>query len=291
MEQNKRVSELLNQTGLNWLVRTEQIKTESGILLPDNKALIRDDNNKPLSVRGNDYEVFQNHQLIDVLDKVSKQTGLPIHNGGFFGDGEKVYVQLKSNDLKLGDDRIEGYLTGINSFDGSTSLAFGPSNITISCMNKFYAAFRGINTKVRHTKNMTVKIEDILKEMDLAMEGEKKMFGEIIKLSETRIGDDDIDEVIRRLFNIKHDVDLESEDEVSTVTRNKIDEFYVDLTGELQTKNENLWGLMSGVTKYTTHTLGLPNSKGVSKDTDQLKMFGMYGERERNIFNYLTSLV
>lgn len=290
--ENNRIETLLDNVGLNWGVKTEEVQTESGIVIPGYKAIIRDDNNKPLSIRGEDYEVFNNYQLLELLDKVSQQSGLPIHNGGFFGNGEKVYIQLKSDDLKLGKDKIKGFLTGINSFDGSTSLAFGPSNITVSCMNTFYAAFRGIKSKVRHTKNMTIKIEDVLRSLDLVLVEEKKMFENIVKMSETRIGEDDIDNVIRKLFNISDGVtDLEDDDQVSTVTRNKMSRFYVDLDGEMKQKGDNLWGLFSGVTKYTTHTLGEPNSKGVKKNTDELKMFGMYGNREREIFNELAALV
>lgn len=292
MEQTNRIETLLDSVGLNWGVRTETVKSDSGILIPGYKTIIRDDNNKPLSIRGEDYEVFNNYQLIELLEKVSQKSGLPIHNGGFFGDGEKVYIQLKSNDLKLGNDKIKGYLTGINSYDGSTSLAFGPSNITVSCQNTFYAAFRGIKTKVRHTKNMVIKIEDVLKSLDISLEEEKKMFDNIIKLSETKIGEDDIDNVLRSLFNISDDItDLEDDEQVSTVTKNKISKFYIDLDGEIKSKGDNLWGLFSGVTKYTTHTLGEPNSKGISKNTDELKMFGIYGNRERQIFNDLVELV
>ena len=146
------VQEILNKTNLNWSVRTESVQTESGIILDGYNAIVREDTNVPLSVRSDSYYPYQNQELVELLDRVSGQTGLEIHKGGFFGDGQKVFVQLKSNDLRLGNDRIEGYLTGINSFDGSTSLAFGPSNITISCQNKFFAAFRELNSKVRHTK-------------------------------------------------------------------------------------------------------------------------------------------
>jgi len=130
MSQENRTQQVLNKVGLNWTVREESITTESGIIVPKSKAIIREDTNTVLSVHGDGYFPYQNHQMVDLLDKVSQQVGLPIHKGGYFGGGEKVYLQLKSNDLKLGNDRVEGFITGVNSFDGSTSLAFGPSNIT-----------------------------------------------------------------------------------------------------------------------------------------------------------------
>ena len=185
-EQSNRVQDVLNQTGLNWTVRQEALTTESGIIVPKQMAVVREDTNTVLSVHGEGYFPYQNQQLIELLDKVSNQIGLPIHRGGMFGDGAKVFIQLKSNDLKLGTDRVEGFITGVNSFDGSTSLAFGPSNITISCQNSFYAAFRNMDTKVRHTKNMIMRVDEICRGLEGVVREEAEMFDDIKKMSETR---------------------------------------------------------------------------------------------------------
>ena len=282
-----RINEVLNQTGLNWTVREEEIQTASGIIISDKKALVRNDNNSVLSVHGNGYQPYQNYQLIELLDKVSQQVGLPIHRGGSFGDGEKVFIQLKSSDFRLGNDRLEGYITGVNSFDGSTSLAFGPSNVTISCMNSFFAAFRNLETKVRHTKNMVMRIDDVCRSLENVLHEERELFENIKKLSDIRIGEKDQDWVSRILFNIEKDVDLNKIDDLSTVTRNKLTQFYVDLNGELQGKGDNLWGLFSGVTKYTTHSM----NRGNSIQNEENKMFSTYGNRERLIFNRMVELV
>jgi phage/plasmid-like protein (TIGR03299 family) len=284
MVQSNRIQDVLNQTNLNWTVREESLTTQSGIIIPKQKAIVRDDTNEVLSIHGEGYYPYQNHQLIELLDKVSQQSGLPIHRGGMFGNGEKVFIQLKSNDMKLGNDRIEGYITGINSFDGTTSLAFGPSNITISCQNTFFGAFRSMDTKVRHTKNMVMRVEDICRGLERVIDEESKMFEEIKMLSETRMTKQNEDWVTRVLFNIEREIDMNDEKQVSSVTRNKLTRFYVDLNGELKEKGDNMWGLFSGVTKYTTHSM----NKG---DNSENKMFGTYGNRERHIFKQLVEMV
>ena len=281
---NERTVEILNTTGLNWKVKQEGLVTASGVPVDGHTALVREDNNAILSVMSNGYYPYQNHELIELLDKVSNQTGLEVVKGGEFKNGRRVYVQLKSADLRLGNDKIEGYLTGINSFDGSTSLAFGPSNITISCMNTFFAAFKQMETKIRHTKNMVIKVDEFCKTLENILDDEQQMFRNIEKLSESRFTNKIKDEVIRSLFNIKHDVDLKDDEQTSTQLKNKLSRFYIDLNGELQGKGDNLWGLFSGVTKYTTHSL----SKG---DNTEAKMFDVYGQREKQIFRNLVELV
>jgi phage/plasmid-like protein (TIGR03299 family) len=283
-EQTNRVQDVLNQSGLNWTVREESLTTESGIIIPQQKAIIRDDTNEVLSIHGEGYYPYQNHQLIELLDKVSQQVGLPIHKGGMFGNGKKVFIQLKSNDLKLGTDRVEGFITGVNSFDGSTSLAFGPSNITISCQNTFYAAFRNMDTKVRHTKNMVMRVDEICRGLERVIEEEAVMFEDIKRMSDTKMLKENQEWVSRLLLNIEREVNLNDEKALSTVTRNKLSRFEIDLNGELKDKGDSLWGLFSGVTKYTTHSM----SKG---DNSENKMFGVYGQRERQIFKQLVELV
>lgn len=280
------VNEILEKTNLNWSVRTEPLQTESGIILDGYTAIVREDTNVPLSVRSDSYYPYQNQELVELLHRVSGQTGLEIHKGGFFGDGQKVFVQLKSNDLRLGTDRVEGYLTGINSFDGSTSLAFGPSNITISCQNKFFAAFRELDSKVRHTKNMIIRVDEICRSLENVLVEEKKVFDNIVRLSETRFDDVIKDRITKHLFNIDKDVDLKDMDALSGKTRNNLSRFYVDLNGELSDKGDNMWGLFSGITKYTTHSMG----KDLERNTEN-KMFGTYGNREKRIFQELVELV
>lgn len=281
---SNRVEQVLSETGLNWTVREETIVTASGIIIPDRKALIRDDNNEVLSVHGEGYQVYQNYQLIELLDRVADKIGLPIHSGGSFGEGKKVFIQLKSNDLSLGSDKVVGYITGINSFDGSTSLAFGPSNLTISCQNKFFATFRTLENKIKHTKNMELRIDDVCKGMEFAVKEEEKIFETIKKMSVTEFSAKERDYVIKTLFNIKDDINLMDVDSVSTTTRNRITTFEMDLLRELKDKGNTLWGLFSGVTRYTTHSLVKDNSV-------ENKMFGTYGNRERQIFANLSELV
>ena len=250
------IQETMEKLGLNWSVRKEPIQTVSGIEVPGAYAIVREDTNqafhKPMM---DSYHPYQNQELFELLDKVSGSTGLNVVRGGMFKNGARVYVQLKSDDLILAGDKIEGYLTGINSYDGSTSLAFGPSNLTISCQNSFFAAFKEMKTKIRHTKNMGIKVDEVCMYLMQVKQAEQIIFEDIKRLSEVRVSDSNIDSVLRRLFEIEKGVDLKDQEAISTAKRNKMTQFSVDLQGEIYQKGDNLWGLFSGVTKYTTHSI------------------------------------
>jgi phage/plasmid-like protein (TIGR03299 family) len=287
---NDRITQLLEQTNLNWNVVESPIYTkynDTEIQVADKKVLLREDTNDVLGLHSDGYVPYQNYEMLELLDKVSQQTGLPIHKGGMFGHGKKVYIQLQSHEFKIQNvggawDSINGYVTGINSFDGSTSLSFGPSTKTISCQNTFFGAYKEMGTKIRHTKNMGVKIDEVCRRIEGVLVEERNNFDNIKRMSETSYEMNTLDSVIRTMFELDRNLDLNDTDKMSGVTRNKLSRFYIDLNGELREKGNNVWGLMSGVTKYTTHSV-------IKGDNSEKKMFGAVGNRERKIFSDLVS--
>jgi phage/plasmid-like protein (TIGR03299 family) len=275
--------EMLEKAGLNWKVTKEPIQTVSGIIIPEKSALVREDTQKCLGIHTDNYVPYQNEELLDLLFKISQQTGLQMHTGGSFKEGQRVFFQLKSEDLNLHNDRIEGYISGFNSFDGRTSLAFGNSNVTVSCQNSFYRGYKDVDTKLRHSSTMKPKIEEILRKIDVLLVEEQNTFDTIQRLGNFRMTKEVKEMVIRKLFDIKREESLTSDD-FSTNKKNRMLKFGIDLNGEVNQKGDNLWGLFSGVTKYTTHGM----KKG---DNTENKIFGKTGNVERQIFEDLVKLV
>ena len=273
---------MLSKAGLNWKVKSEPIQTVSGILIPERIALVREDTNKILGIHTENYSPYQNDELLDLLYRISGQSGLVVHTGGSFKGGEKVWFQLKSSDLNLGTDKIEGYISGFNSFDGRTALAFGNSKITVSCMNTFWTGYKQVATKLRHSSTMRPRIDEILRQIDVLLKEEQLQFGEITKLSETRMTPEVQELITKRLFEISVEERLDS-NEFSTNLKNRLWRFNYDLGIELQQKDKTLWGLFSGVTRYTTHSM----KRG---DNSEGKMFGRTGVIEREIYKELVEM-
>lgn len=277
------LKQMLQDSRLDWTVKSEGIQTNSGLIVPNKIAIVRNDTQAVLGVHSDGYSLYQNEELLELLFKISHQTGLSLHSGGYFGQGEKVWFQLKSDDLILKNDKIEGYISGINSFDGSTSLSFGNSNKTISCQNSFWLVYRSLQSKMKHSASMRDKIEVILQNIDRLVQEEKENFKKIERMSEIKMTREVKELVIRKLFDITQEERLDSED-ISTNKKNKMDRFYIDLKTELADKDETMWGLFSGVTRYTTHSMN-------KTDNSENKMFGRIGVKEREIWNEIVSLV
>lgn len=277
------IREILERTHLNWRVQSKELQTiDEGIIIPETIALIREDTKTCLGIHTDGYVPYQNDELLELLFRIGQQTGLKLHTGGYFGEGEKVWFQLKSDDLILPGDKVEGYISGFNSFDGRTSLAFGNCNITVSCQNTFWRGYHNVETKLRHSRNMKPRIEEILNRIDVLLEEEKQNFRQIQRLIDVKSNSATKELVIRTLFDIDKDSRIDDPN-LSTNKKNKLDRFYLDLDREMSQKGDNLWGLFSGVTRYTTHSM----KKG---DNTEGKIFGLTGQKERAIWNHLVTI-
>jgi phage/plasmid-like protein (TIGR03299 family) len=274
---------ILEQANLNWSVKAERLVTAESNIETKSIAIVRQDNNAILGVHGDGYHPLQNSEMMEILDRISGKMGLPLHKGGYFGEGQKVYVQLKTQDLNVGSDKVKGYLTCVNSFDGSTSLAFGHSNLTISCQNTFFANYREMANKVRHTQKMHERIDIICMQIEDVLRAEQKIFQNITRMTEVKIDQKVRDMVLERILNLDREERLADLTTLSTRKKNILSDLEVNIAGEIQDKGGNLWGLFSGITKYTTHSL-----KG---DSNENKLFGVYGRREREVFAELSQLV
>ena len=273
----------LQQANLDWSVKAERLVTAESNLETKSIAIVRQDNNAILGVHGEGYHPLQNSEMMEILDRISGKMGLPLHRGGYFGQGEKVFIQLKTDDLNLGTDQVKGYLTCVNSFDGSTSLAFGHSNITISCQNTFFANYREMNNKVRHTQKMHERIDVICMQIEDVLRVEKEIFTRITRMREVKIDQKVRDMALSKILNLAGEERLADLDTLSTRKKNILTDLEANILHQVADKGENLWGLFSGITRYTTH--------GLKGDSNENKLFGVYGRREREVFTDLAQLV
>lgn len=277
------MSNILESANLNWAVRSEKLVTAVSNIETESIAIVRDDTNQILGVHGKGYHPLQNSEMMEILDRISGKMDLPLHKGGYFGDGQKTYIQLKTKDQAVGTDLVKGYLTCVNSYDGSTSLAFGHSNLTISCQNTFFANYREMANKVRHTQKMHDRIDVICMQIEDVLRAEDKIFNQIKKMSEIDIDPKVREMVLSRMLDLNKEERLADITTLSTRKKNILSDLEVNILGEIQDKGGNLWGLFSGITKYTTH--------GLKGDSNENKLFGVYGRREREVFGEIGALI
>ena len=116
-----------------------------------------------LGIVGTDYTVVQNEQCAEMLDRLVDQAGgAHFETAGSLRRGKSVFVTMKLPDAMeiAGVDRMDLYLIGTTSHDGTAALRVDASPIRVVCANTQRAAFAHAvgHYTFRHTSNVNSQI-------------------------------------------------------------------------------------------------------------------------------------
>lgn len=279
-------AEILTQLGLNWTVALENLQLANGTIIDNKHAVVRKDTGAVLGVVGNKYTPIQNHKVMELVNAGAEKVGLEVSSGGEFDGGAKYFIQVKSQNLIIGKDIVEGYITGVNSHDGSTSFRFGNTNETISCKNQFSRLFKThLKTTFRHTASAIAQIDAMAYDLENQLQLEQQMFDDMKRLTQAPLkdfGTKVTDIILKEVAGMDGALIAE---EMSTKKQNIVDDLRDSLAGEILQKGETLWGAFSGVTHYTTHKVAHRDGHGYQK------MAGHLQKKENTVFNQLLELV
>jgi phage/plasmid-like protein (TIGR03299 family) len=117
-----------------------------------------------LGIVGDDYATVQNEQVAEVLNLLVDESGAHFETAGSMRKGKSVFVTMKLPGAMqiAGVDRLDLYLIGTTSHDGTAALRLDASPVRVVCANTQRAAFersQGSYT-FRHTSNITSKISE-----------------------------------------------------------------------------------------------------------------------------------
>ncbi len=270
----EQIFETLENGGLNWKV------TKENLLLPDGTetgffGAVRSDNRSCLGTCTKQYEVFQNSEMIELAYKLSEETGYKMKNPNCYADGKRVSVDLKGSDKLLEykevGDVVEKNIRITNTHDGTGSLRLALGSLVLSCTNGQTRWIADKKTSIRHTTNMRKMLDDALRGFEVVKSEEKKMENEIDLMIEKEIRKEDIRQMIEGIVEV--DMSLIGKDvegnytskEVSTRKLNKIKSIEESIIEECSYKGLNVWGLLNGITHYTTHKGGRNETREDSK--------------------------
>lgn len=280
---------MLDKFGLNWRVSKQSLLLPSGIETGF-YGIVRDDNQSTFATCKEGYTPFQNEQLAELVYEISKQSGYSLHGGGELNGGAKVYLQLNTNEITgLGENNttVKGFTTALNSHDGSLSLKWGHSNITICCRNTFYAASKHLKNSARHTATIHQRVEESLRELNQVASQEKSIFETYFKWASLPARSEQIVKVVKSITSVDILKD-NSNNEFSGYAMNRANDLANDIADEMKQKGATLWGLFSGVTKYTTHHIPAPKREG---GRDESKMIGSGQTIDNDVFELVESFV
>ena len=288
-EKGQMVNDLLDKFDLYWNVLKKPLYTGDGEP-SEYFSVRREDNGNEFMSCKEGYEILQNWELTDLVVEVAHKLGADVEKGGSIQGGAKVFMQINSGALKnigVNNDQVDKYITFMNSHDGSSGVGMGMTNVTVSCSNTFYTAYRQMENKIRHTQTMRERIDTVMYSMDKYLVAEKSLYDTFIKMSEVEVQKDDILNIVRNITKVDLNVSQEeAKEKYSTNAMNKTSKLMTAIASETQQKGNTLWGLFSGVTNYTTHSV-----QTKSKDLMENKLVGQGGKADNVAYKLLSQLV
>jgi hypothetical protein len=283
------IQAMLESFNLDWYVKKEPLFIHAADGAKEDTeffATVRQDTREVFTTVKGGYEIFQNHELAELVHRVAGSLGASISRGGSFNGGGQVYLQIGLEDQRVANDIVQRWASGINSFDGSTALRWSPETNTISCQNTFWAAYKRMENSVKHTTNMRYMVERSLKAIEALNEADNDLFSMFRLFAKKEMESKDLSNVVQHITGVDLTADQKTEEaKHSTRTLNKATDLMESITGEVNSKGQTLWGLFSGITHFTTHKAGSDKSR------DKSKALGSLSRTDNSVFEMLKELV
>jgi len=206
------------------------------------------------------YTVSQNSEIVELVLRGMQGFGeLSVQKAGSINDGRKVYIQLAIDGMsKVGNDSIKRYVTIIDSNDGSTGLGVGIGDLTMSCQNQFFSFYRSGQAKMRHTASLETRLKEIPSLISLALDNSLKqidMYNDFVKVG---VSDKNVHDMVKLQLGISKLSSVSDISDASAKINNSMETLYEMIRVEVAQKGKNVWGLHSGVTRWTTHEKSAP---------------------------------
>ena len=254
-----KVNEILVAHNLDFRIEKERLLSATGKETPF-FGLFNDKTGECINSVKEGYTVSQNDEIVElVLNGIQGFGELSVSKAGALNGGRKVFLQLGIDGMsKVGDERIKRYVTIIDSNDGSTGLSVGIGELVMSCSNQFFKFYKSGQSKLRHTASLTQRIKEIPYLIEMALLESLKLTETYKHFQSTPLTKGLADEMVRHILGFDKTMSIKTESEVSTRSLNAMETLYGHIKKETNQKGDNLFGLFSGVTSWTTHEKSAP---------------------------------
>lgn len=207
------------------------------------------------------YTVSQNKEVVELVLKGMQPFGdqLTVCRGGSLNGGRRIFLQLAiEGDAKVGSDTVKRFVTIIDSNDGSTGLSVGVGDLTMSCTNQFFQFYKSGISRMRHTAALSQRILEIPHLIENALSHSMNTIETYNRFVGVKVDNTVKHQLVKHLIGLCEIDPIRDISEASTRVKNSMDELYKMIAIETAQKGKNLWGLHSGVTRWTTHSKSAP---------------------------------
>jgi phage/plasmid-like protein (TIGR03299 family) len=285
--------EAIKLAGLDWEVTPTQIYYKTGEFynaFPKRVALVRNIDNKPLSVVSNTYKPLQNREAFEWFDSIVSEGNATYETAGSLQGGKRIWVMAKlSDDVEIiKGDVVRQYILLCNSHDGISGVMIQPSSQRVVCQNTLNSSLAtGCVSTIWHQGEMERKMESVKRMLGLAKEEFEVRNGLFKAMAAYSVNDAKIGEYVSTLIP---DANKEATDRVKesvNVARERIwqlheEGFGVDIAGVRGT----MWGLLNAAVEYGEYDM----PKKV-RDIGNYQLFGLGAQFRKRAYGLACNMI
>ena len=264
------------ESGLEWEAISSPISFNNSLgevsNFPDKVALFRSDNNAPLSIVSDSYNIVQPSEVVDFFADLLDQHDMEMSSCGSLFGGKRFFATAKLNDMQIFEgDTITGYLLLATSLDGTLATTAKTTSIRTVCSNTLTMAMSEKSSnmiKVPHSTQFDAS--KVKLNLGLIEASQYKFIENMRKLASVSISDADTRKIYNDMFYNK-----DVEDQHGSVV-NKVN----DIMNRFKSGNgaeygrNTLYNVLQGVTDYY--------SNGIKNRTESAKFWNnFYGSAEK----------
>jgi len=265
MEDDLSLDEWRVQAGLDWEVKRRPIGFWDGFEwragdLKKKVALVRSDNEQPLSIVSDRYKVVQPKEVLEFFESVIEENGFKMSTAGSLKEGKRVWAMADcGEDFTIGDDHVGAHLLLATSYDGTFATTAQFTSIRVVCNNTLgFSLDRGGEggvVRIPHTSDFNQW--DIKAELGFDVNWQRFQ-DQILQLTQYEVTD-------REVLNYFLTVVGVTEDECAEGTQltnvRKMMNLYTSGPGsQLPSAKGTLWGALNAVTFLVDHCRAAANT-------------------------------
>jgi phage/plasmid-like protein (TIGR03299 family) len=290
--------EAIEAAHLEWEVEKRPVYTEKWVEneneerklvtvpISNHKSIVRKDNDYPLAVVKDRYNIIQNSECFDFFDSVVGEGQAIYDTAGSLKNGRVVWIMAKlSGQLFIKnnpEDRIDKNILLVTSHNSTFSLMMQHVSTRVVCWNTLSAALRNCTNqvKIRHTKTYEKKIETAQKALQLTVAYYDNLQEVINLLSDKKMDKREMEDFTRKLFPVKDEEDVPKQTET---VRSTVQDLFVNGRGNL---GRSRWDAMNSVTEFVDHHRGI---RGESTSRFESGLLGSGNNLKNRAFELLVS--
>lgn len=241
------------QPTLNWDIRMEPLMINNTIDI-GKMAIVRNDNNKLLSIVGQQYEPVSNAKLMHFTTALTKTGEFELMGFDELNEGKIVLAFLKNmqTNLKINGFLNEEYLFIGNSFDGTKRFHIGTASSLVRCENQFSTTLKVFSKKHNSLLNMNDEtVRDIL---SIYNEKKQTFYNTFEEMESVRVDESVVIQLIKEVHTMLT-YDSKAIQPKDWTTSPSMITLHNAIKREMKDLGNNAFGLFNGVTWYTTHDM------------------------------------